>query len=88
LDPRVPPPGGSSTLSTSAWPNDAVVCSLSSVLEPAVSIPSRFFLSSRACAGILRRAVKRNKTLPPILEAALRAVVGTEQDTPEDETEE
>ena len=56
------------TLSTSEWPKDAVVCSLSSVLEPVSSIPSRFFLSSRACAGILRRAEKRGKELPPLLD--------------------
>ncbi len=69
--------GASWTLSTLEWPNDAAVCSLSSVLEPAESIPSRFFLSSRACAGILRRAEKRGKELPPMLEQALRQVAST-----------
>jgi hypothetical protein len=54
----------------SAWPNDAVVCSLSQVLEQG-SIQRRYFLSSKACEGILRRAEKRGKTLP----AALRSVV-------------
>ena len=61
-------------LNTSEWPNDAVVCSLSSVLDPAQSIPSRFFLSSKACAGILRRAEKRGKELPPLLLEALMQV--------------
>jgi len=56
----------------SAWPNDAAVCSLSQVLET-TSIPQRFFLSSKACAGILRRAEKRGKQLPPQLEQALRS---------------
>jgi DNA (cytosine-5)-methyltransferase 1 len=36
-------------------------------------IPPRFFLSSKACQGILRRAEKRGKTLPPQLAHALRA---------------
>lgn len=57
----------------SEWPNDAAVCSLSQVLEQG-SIPSRFFLSSTACAGILRRAEKRGKDLPAALHSALRCV--------------
>jgi hypothetical protein len=36
--------------------------------------PAWFFLSSTACAGILRRAEKRGKSLPPSLHAALQAV--------------
>lgn len=35
-----------------------------------------FLLSAKACAGILRRAEKRGKTLPPALKAALEAVAG------------
>ncbi len=35
--------------------------------------PSRFCLSPRACAGILSRAERRGKSLPPQLEEALRA---------------
>jgi hypothetical protein len=61
---------------SSAWPNDAAVCSLSQVLERG-SIPRRFFLSSKACAGILRRAEKRGKTLPPMLHQALTSVAAT-----------
>ena len=78
-------------LNTSEWPNDAVVCSLSSVLDPAQSIPSRFFLSSKACAGILRRAEKRGKELPPLLLEALMQVAKdevTEPEATEDEGEE
>ena len=59
------------TLNSSEWPSDAAVCSLSDILETG-DVPRRFFLSARACAGILRRAVKRGKELPPRLEAALR----------------
>ena len=74
VDPKEQSRGASSTPNTSAWPNDAVVCSLSQVLERG-SIPPKYFLSGKACAGILRRAEKRGKTLPPILESALRLVV-------------
>ena len=68
-------PTESWTLSTSEWPSDAAVCSLSDTLETGV-VPQRFFLSAKACAGILRRAEKRGKALPPALEQALRSVAG------------
>jgi hypothetical protein len=45
--------------------------SLSKVLETG-ELPQRFYLSQKACAGILRRAEKRGKKLPPMLEQALR----------------
>jgi len=73
LAPKEQSRGEFSTPNISEWPNDAVVCSLSQVLEQ-TSIPQRFFLSSTACAGILRRADKRGKQLPPQLEQALRSV--------------
>ena len=65
--------GESLTPNISEWPNDAAVCSLSQVLEQTL-IPQRFFLSSTACAGILRRAEKRGKELPPALRTALLSV--------------
>ena len=68
-------PTESWTLSTSDWPNDASVCSLSQVLE-AGNVPRRFYLTPRACAGILRRAEKRGKVLPAALQHALQAVAG------------
>jgi hypothetical protein len=46
-------------------------------LEDVRSVPQRFFLSQRACAGILRRASDRGKKLPEPLEKALAAVAGT-----------
>jgi len=64
------------TLSTAEFHSGAVACSLSDILETG-ELPQRFFLSSRACAGILRRAEKRGKELPAPLEAALRAVART-----------
>jgi hypothetical protein len=65
--------GGFSMLNTSAWPNDASVCSLSSILEKGPILP-KYYLSAVACLGILRRAVKRAKKLPEQLRRALQAV--------------
>ena len=61
-------------------PSDDGVCSLSHVLEDSRDVPERFFLSPKACAGILRRAERRGKTLPPLLLEALksRAACSTE----------
>jgi precorrin-3B methylase len=58
--------------------SDAVVCSLSDILEPPRSIPERFYLTAKACAGILRRAEKRGKALPENLRRALEAGAGVE----------
>jgi hypothetical protein len=63
------------TLSISEFHSAADACSLSDVLETG-EVPQRFFLSSTACKGILRRAEKRGKVLPKQLEKALRAVDG------------
>ena len=70
-------------LGTSDWPNDAAeysAVSLAEILEP--SPPPKYWLSAQACAGILRRAERRGKTLPERLEAALRAVVQNPIPTP------
>ena len=85
LVPREQSRGESLTPNISAWPNDAHVCSLSQVLERG-SIPQRFFLSGTACAGILRRAEKRGKSLPDALHRALRAVAFPEQMKPAADT--
>lgn len=53
--------------------SDGSVCSLSDVLETG-AVPQRYFLSAKACAGILRRAEARGRALPPALLAALKAV--------------
>ena len=63
-------PSGSWTLNGSEWPSAVVVCSLSDTLETQ-AVPQRFYLSQKACAGILRRAEKRGKKLPELLERAL-----------------
>ena len=71
MAPREQSRGGPLMPNISVWPNDGAVCSLSQVLETGL-IPKRFFLSSTACVGILRRAEKRGKELPPALFQALR----------------
>ena len=63
------------TLNTSGWRNGGSVCSLYSILEDG-SLPRRYYLTSKACKGIQRRAEKRGKQLPTILQEALRIVAG------------
>lgn len=50
---------------------------LSEILESSVS--EKYHLSPKACAGILRRAEKRGKELPPQLARALKEVAGSER---------
>ncbi len=64
------------TLNTSECPSAAVESSLSDILETG-DIPQRFFLSQAACAGILRRAEKRGRTLPRTLQDTLELVART-----------
>lgn len=65
---------GSWTLNTGVSPREGRVCSLSRILED--SPPRKYYLSRKACLGILRRARERGKPLPPQLEAALKAQAG------------
>jgi hypothetical protein len=67
------------TLNTLEWHSAAAVCSLSDTLEIG-DLPQRFFLSATACQGILRRAEKRGKVLPPMLEKALMSVTTMSQE--------
>ena len=59
--------------SFSAWPKDASVCSLLEVLEPCVA--RKYFLSAKACRGIISRAERRGKALPEELLAALETQI-------------
>lgn len=56
------------------FPSDGDVCSLSDILETG-DLPQRYYLTAKACAGILRRAERRGKDLPPQLARALQAVL-------------
>ena len=62
-------PGGFWTLNSGEFPNADAASTLSQILE--VNVPSKYFLSSKACEGIIRRAQARGKELPPLLKAAL-----------------
>ena len=66
-------PGGYWTLNTLESPNDAVDCSLSDILEDHRDVAPAFFLSGKACAGILLRAERRGRRLPEALREALVA---------------
>jgi hypothetical protein len=61
-------------LNTSEFPNAAVECSLSDVLETQGDHLKKYSLSPKAAAGILRRASRREKTLPIQLQKALEKV--------------
>ena len=65
-------PGGYLTLSISEWPSAAAVCSLSEVLE--TDVAPKYFLSPKACRGILRRAELRGRPLPAHLRQVLTQV--------------
>jgi len=58
-------------LNTSEFHSDAAVCLLSDILIG--EVPPKYYLSPRACSGILRRAEKRNKPIMPWLKAALQS---------------
>ena len=66
--------GGAWTLNTGVSPNDARESSLSQILQDAP--PIKYYLSPKACLGILRRASERGKALPPKLERALKIQSG------------
>lgn len=51
-------------------PSVAAVSRLSQILE--ASAHPKYYLSEKACLGIIRRAERRGKKLPPMLEKALR----------------
>jgi hypothetical protein len=66
-------PTGFLTLNTSEWPKEEEESLLSDTLETGDLAP-RYYLSPKACQGILRRAEKRGKQLPQMLKEALEAV--------------
>ena len=62
------------TLNTSASLNDAPESTLSQILL--AEVPQRYYLSPKACQGILRRAAVRGKELPDVLKKALERQAG------------
>ena len=56
-------------LSFGEFPSEEIVSTLSQILEE--TVPQKYYLSQRACQGILKRALGRGKTLPETLRIAL-----------------
>lgn len=63
-------PGEYWTRNTGECPSVVVASTLSSIL--ADQVPAKYYLTARACRGILAQAEKWGKPLPPLLEEVLR----------------
>lgn len=66
----IPSLGASSMLNFGECPNVVEESGLWQILE--MNVPQKYFLSETACLGVLRRAERRGKKLPEILEKALK----------------
>ena len=66
--------GDASTLNTGVSPREENGSSLSRILQE--DPPKRYYLTRKACLGILRRAVERGKELPEKLKRALEIQAG------------
>src|SRR5699024_2427102 len=64
-----PLPGEYLMLNTGEFPNEENESFLSQILQ--VGVPEKYYLSQKACLGILRRASTRGKELPKTLQIAL-----------------
>ena len=65
--------GACSTHNTGECPKDARESTLSQILQ--ANAPEKYYLSAKACQGILNRAKKHGKELPTMLREALEEVV-------------
>lgn len=68
-----PSRGGSLTRNTGECPSVEKESTLWQILQ--ADAPGKYYLSARACEGILRRAERRGKALPPMLREALEEAV-------------
>ena len=66
--------GEYTTHSFGEYPNEENVSVLSQILQD--EVPETYYLSARACQGILNRAERRGKELPKILKEALVSQAG------------
>ena len=66
-------PGAHMTLNNGEYPSEERESTLSQILE--ANAPEKYYLSAKACKGILRRADKRGKELPKMLKDALVEVL-------------
>ena len=75
------------TLNTGEKPRKPIPSKLSQILQK--NPPPKYKLSAQACQGILNRAQRRGKALPPALEAALvaQSASKSEPENPEEEKE-
>lgn len=64
-----PLPGGCLTRNTGEFPKEENASTLSQILQ--AGVPEKYYLSQKACLGILRRASARGKELPEVLKKAL-----------------
>jgi len=67
-------PTGCLTLKTLESPKDVEESLLSDILETG-SLQQKYYLSPKACSGILKRADRRGKTLPDTLRVALEHTI-------------
>lgn len=65
------------TRSGGAYPKGENASTLSQILQ--TTVPQKYYLSPKACLGILRRASVRGKELPPVLKAALERQAAAEE---------
>lgn len=72
------PHGDCLTLNFGECPNVENVSTLSMILE--MDVPDKYFLSAKACWGIIRRAEQRNKEIPVILKIALLERIAEDAD--------
>ena len=68
------------TLNIGEYPSEERECTLFTVLE--MTVPDKYYLSAKACCGILRRAKQRGRTLPGPLEEALKQQIQRQQSSP------
>jgi hypothetical protein len=64
-------------VNTTEAPSEEIVSRLSDILEK--NPDPKYNLSAKACQGILNRANRRGKTLPPMLQEALEQVIARER---------
>lgn len=69
MEMRSPFVGESLMLNTGECPNEERESTLSQILQ--ANVPTKYYLSQKACLGILRRASARGKQLPQMLRIAL-----------------
>ena len=65
--------GDSLTLNIGEFPREESASLLSWILED--NVPQKYYLSAKACRGILTRASRRGKKLPDLLKTALLEMI-------------